>query len=143
MYGCIYRFKHVDNVITFISVALCKHVYMTLYYFQLTTELTGLPDYKSRLETTVGHLLTAGHRSDREDLTAAADSFFDKLMMADSYCTTDMLDAMTAVLLVKAESGHPQVNKLGADYGLSQVCMYLYLHSNILYFLLTFKINIG
>jgi hypothetical protein len=69
----------------------------------------------------VAHLLATNQLSDKDDLTAAADSFFRKLVMVDQYSMKGQLEVTTQVILIKAADGHPQAETLGTDYGLSQV----------------------
>ena len=87
--------------------------------------MASLPDYKSRVQAAVSHLLATNQLSDIEDLTLAADSFYNKLVMADAYSLKDKLSKSTEVILIKAVESDPDVKSLGSDYGLSEVCMHM------------------
>ena len=105
-----------SRIITFVH-----HWNVCTVDFQLTTEMASLPDYKSRIQAAVDHLLASNQLSDSEDLTSAADSFYNKLVMADAYSLKGKLKESTEVVLIKAVEADPDVKSLGSDYGLSEV----------------------
>ena len=93
----------------------------SLFVFQLSEELLGLPTLDERISHIVDkHLLPLGHFSDRKQLFVAAESFYNKLVIADKYKPGKKLQS--GVTLIKAaNSTSEQSHSLGDEYGLSEV----------------------
>ena len=89
---------------------------------QLTEELLS----QSSLEQRVAHIvdtylkpLAIFTQTEREDLCQAAQTFFNKLVIADRYSPDNRLNSK--VTLIKSSQ---HVHSLSNDYGLSEVCIY-------------------
>lgn len=90
---------------------------------KLTTELLQCADFESRLSLAVSSLVAARFVSEKNstDLATAARSFFSRCIMGSSYKPQSKLKH-SSVTLIRASHSLMQVEALGADYGLGQVC---------------------
>ena len=81
------------------------------------------PDFESRLDVAVATLVSANIIADANasDLKSAARAFFSRCKMADSYKPGAQLKS-AAVMLVRASQTSKEAERLGADYGLHEVC---------------------
>ena len=94
-------------------------MFMHIFWLQLVEELVSLPDWDSRVECAVKHLMSEVQFPDTVALKAALASFYRKLVAADAYKPT--LTLSSPVTLVKASTGHDQTDTLGEKYGLEKV----------------------
>ena len=99
------------------------------------------PDSESRLKHVVDMLMATKQFSNDKELEEAAQSFYDKLIIADKYKPKEKVSSR--VTLVKALSGRKQglSNTLDADYGLSQVSTVRKCHFTWLIFLNLVNLN--
>ena len=96
----------------------------------MSEELLALQNLSDRVSYVIDkHLMPLGHFTDRQQLFAAAESFYNKLVVADKYKPEKKLQH--GVTLIKATSGtSDQSQSLGDDYGLSEVIFQILLISS-------------
>ena len=103
--------------------AMCAFLnqFIPIDYNKLSEECNALVSHEAKVEWTVAHLMDTGSFTDKEDLSAAVESFWCKLKMADEYIPSRKMVCPT-VRLFKATEGHGEAEGLGKDYGLGEVC---------------------
>lgn len=104
--------------------AMCAflNLLMPIDYSKMTEECNALPDHDSKIRWTAEKLKATGVLKDAlEDIEAAIESFWRKLVISDGYKPSKKLSCNT-VRLFRAIGGHLEAQGLGKDYGLGEVC---------------------
>ena len=85
-------------------------------------ELKKIQSWEERVHLVVSKItLSSTNLWSKDELKIAANLFYRKLLIADCYKPTSKLICQNIVLM-KASHSDVQLNVLGNDYGLSEVC---------------------
>jgi thioesterase domain-containing protein len=113
-----------DDMTAAFAESMCSFILQLNHketYASLMTCFKGL-DRDAMLEVGVDKVRLANPSLEKEDIAAAASSFFDKMVAADAYKPASKVSKSTPVLLIRASESSTNSSALGKDYGLSSIC---------------------
>lgn len=117
----IHQFVEVDQqkVINPQTTFYCLHLLISIFTFKQTVaELRALNTWEERVKRAT-QIVSESTKFPKEQIAAAAESLYFKLVAADQYKATTRFNG--PVVLVKASENYVQ---MGEDYGLSQVSIF-------------------